>query len=167
MTSSTGDDLGAIPEQRFNSRRTSTLSYQNSDARHLRDPSHSRSPRNLIVVTPPPGLPLDQGHLGNILSMGPCNRLSQGILMPLFPSVGIWVICRPSSRRNNSRSWDVWIAEYHCSRIQLSKHCRTLPLPSHQRERHNDDTSYLGGLATRHRSRALEGDRNEKDDSAI
>ena len=110
MTSSTGHDLGATPEWRFNSRRTSTLSYENSGARHLCDPSYSRSPRNLIVVIPPPDLPLDQGHLGNVLSMGPRNRLSQGILMPLFPSVGIWVIYRPSSRRNNSCSSDVWTA---------------------------------------------------------
>jgi hypothetical protein len=143
MTSGAGHCLGTTPERRFQSRRTSTLSYQNSGARHLRDPSYSRSPRNLVVVIPPPDLPLDQGHLGSVLSTGPRSRLSQGILMPLFPSVGIWVVCRTSSRRNNSLSSDVWTAECHCSRIQLSKYRRTLPLPLHQREWHNDDTPYL------------------------
>ena len=97
MTSAAGHYLGATPERtRVESRRTSTLPYQKTGARDFRDHSHSRSPRNLLVVIPPPDLPLDQAHLGNVLSMGPRNRLSQGILMPLFSSVGISVICRPS-----------------------------------------------------------------------
>ncbi|KIJ70530.1 hypothetical protein HYDPIDRAFT_23631 [Hydnomerulius pinastri MD-312] len=83
-----GHSLGATPERsRLQPRRTSTLSYQNSNARDLRDRSHARSSRNLVVVIPPPDFPLDQGQLGNVLSMGPRHRLSQGILMPLFPSM--------------------------------------------------------------------------------
>lgn len=93
MTPATGRYLGASPERtRYQPRRTSTLSYQNSGARDPRDRSHARSTRNLVVVIPPPDLPLDQGHLGNVLSMGPRCRLAQGILMPLFSSVGIRVI---------------------------------------------------------------------------
>jgi hypothetical protein len=36
---------------------------------------------------PPPSLPHDHGHLGHTLSTGPRHRLSQGLLMPLFPTV--------------------------------------------------------------------------------
>ncbi|KAF9247076.1 hypothetical protein BU15DRAFT_57990 [Melanogaster broomeanus] len=80
--------LDATPEHpRLLPRRTSMLSYQNSGPRDLRDRNHARSPRNLVVVIPPPEFPLDQGQLGNVLSMGPRHRLSQGILMPLFPSM--------------------------------------------------------------------------------
>ncbi|KAG9317685.1 hypothetical protein JVU11DRAFT_1897 [Chiua virens] len=70
-------------------RRTSALSYQHSGPRELRDRSgsYSRGPRNLVVVIPPPEFPLDHGQLGNVLSMGPRHRLSQGSLMPLFPSM--------------------------------------------------------------------------------
>lgn len=131
-TSASGHFLGAAPEHtRFQPRRTSMLSYQNSGRRDLHGRSYSRSPRNLVVVIPPPDLPLNQGQLGNVLSMGPRHRLTQGILMPLFPSVGICTSCHPSSRRNNSPSSDVWTTECHRSRIQLSEHRWTLPLPSH------------------------------------
>ncbi|KAH7887710.1 hypothetical protein F5I97DRAFT_2011018 [Phlebopus sp. FC_14] len=65
--------------------RTLARSYQNSSARDLR--GHARSPRNLVVVIPPPDFPLNQSQLGNVLSMGPRHRLSQGILMPLFPTM--------------------------------------------------------------------------------
>ncbi|KAG8218874.1 hypothetical protein J3R82DRAFT_4553 [Butyriboletus roseoflavus] len=88
MTPTTGHYLGATSERtRYQLRRTSALSYQNSGARDSRDRSFARSPRNLVVVIPPPDFPLDQGQLGNVLSMGPRYRLSQGILMPLFPSM--------------------------------------------------------------------------------
>ncbi|KAF9221998.1 hypothetical protein BS17DRAFT_229063 [Gyrodon lividus] len=81
-------NLGSTPTRlRLQPRRTSMLSYQNSSARDHRDRSHARGPRNLVVVIPPPDFPLDQGQLGNVLSMGPRHRLSQGILMPLFPSI--------------------------------------------------------------------------------
>lgn len=90
MTPANGHHQGITPERtRYQLRRPSTLSYQNSGARDSRDRSYARSPRNLVVVIPPPDLPLDQGHLGNVLSMGPRYRLSQGILMPLFSSVRI------------------------------------------------------------------------------
>ncbi|KAF8558750.1 hypothetical protein OG21DRAFT_1481073 [Imleria badia] len=88
MNSASGHLLGAAPGRtRFQPRRTSTLSYQNSGRRDLHDRSYSRSPRNLVVVIPPPDLPLNQEQLGNVLAMGPRHRLSQGILMPLFPSM--------------------------------------------------------------------------------
>jgi len=67
-----------MPGSRF--RRTSSLTYNNSS---LRDRSSSRS-KPLIVVIPPLAL---HGQLGQTLSSGPLRRLSQGILMPLFPTV--------------------------------------------------------------------------------
>ena len=41
----------------------------------------------LVLVTPPASFTHEHGHLGNTLSSGPSHRLSQGILMPLYPSV--------------------------------------------------------------------------------
>ncbi|KAG2156095.1 hypothetical protein DEU56DRAFT_765534 [Suillus clintonianus] len=77
-----------FPERsKIQSRRTSTLSYQNSGVRDNRDRTLSRGSKSLIVVLPPPDFPLDHGQLGNVLSMGPRHRLSQGILMPLFPTM--------------------------------------------------------------------------------
>ncbi|KAF8845806.1 hypothetical protein BDN67DRAFT_301185 [Paxillus ammoniavirescens] len=81
-------DSRATPDRlRLHPRRTTMLSYQNSSTKDLRDRNHARGPRNLVVVIPPPDFPLDQGQLGNVLSMGPRHRLSQGILMPLFTSM--------------------------------------------------------------------------------
>ncbi|KAG2042809.1 hypothetical protein BDR03DRAFT_1005732 [Suillus americanus] len=78
----------SFPERsKFQSRRTSTLSYQNSGVRDNRDRTPSRASKSLIVVLPPPDFPVDHGQLGNVLSMGPRHRLSQGILMPLFPTM--------------------------------------------------------------------------------
>ncbi|KAG0709669.1 hypothetical protein DFH29DRAFT_9819 [Suillus ampliporus] len=77
-----------FPERsRIVPRRTSTLSYQNSGVRDNRDRNLSRGSKSLIVVLPPPDFPLDHGQLGNALSMGPRHRLSQGILIPLFPTM--------------------------------------------------------------------------------
>ena len=77
-----------LPERsKMQSRRTSTLTYQNSGVRDNRDRTLSRGSKNLIVVLPPPDFPLDHGQRGNV-SIGPRHRLSQGVLMPLFPTVG-------------------------------------------------------------------------------
>ena len=102
MISPPGQPPSAAPDRtRYHPHRTSSLSYQNSGSRDLRDRSHSRNPRNLVVVIPPPDLPLNQGQLGNVLSMGPRHRLSQGILMPLFPSVGNYDTRHPTSCYND------------------------------------------------------------------
>ncbi|KAG2348944.1 hypothetical protein BDR05DRAFT_986577 [Suillus weaverae] len=78
----------SFPERsKFQSRRTSTLSYQNSGVRDNRDRTPSRASKSLIVILPPADFPVDHGQLGNVLSMGPRHRLSQGILMPLFPTM--------------------------------------------------------------------------------
>ncbi|KAG1806772.1 uncharacterized protein HD556DRAFT_1224501 [Suillus plorans] len=84
-----GHSALSFPERsRFQSRRTSTLPYQNSGGvRENRDRTPSRASKSLIVVLPPSDFPMDHGQLGNMLSMGPRHRISQGILMPLFPTM--------------------------------------------------------------------------------
>ncbi|KAG2141733.1 uncharacterized protein EDB93DRAFT_621944 [Suillus bovinus] len=76
--------LGFPERSKFQSRRTSTLPYQNSGVRDNRDRTPSRASKYLIVVLPPPDFPVDHGQLGNL---GPRHRLSQGILMPLLPTM--------------------------------------------------------------------------------
>lgn len=70
-------------------RRVSTLAYHSSPLRDPRDRSNGRQSRWLIVVIPPASLVQDHGPLGNTLTSGPAQRLSQGILMPLQPTVRI------------------------------------------------------------------------------
>ncbi|EGO27552.1 hypothetical protein SERLADRAFT_413913 [Serpula lacrymans var. lacrymans S7.9] len=65
-------------------RRTSTLAYHNTGLRDTRDRSLHRVSRHLVVVVPPPDFPPDHRHVS---SLGPRERLSQGILMPLFPTM--------------------------------------------------------------------------------
>lgn len=65
----------------------SSISYQNSG---LRDPPARpvhRSYRFFVVVIPPLRLIQEHGQLGHTLASGPSHRLSEGIVMPLFPTV--------------------------------------------------------------------------------
>jgi hypothetical protein len=67
--------------------RKPSLCYQNSG---FRDPSSRpvhRNYRYFVVVIPPSCLLQEHGQLGHTLSFGPPHRLSQGIVMPLFPTV--------------------------------------------------------------------------------
>ncbi|KAJ7904550.1 hypothetical protein B0H14DRAFT_3421317 [Mycena olivaceomarginata] len=65
----------------------SSIVYTNSGLRESRERTVQRSSRSFVVVLPPPSLPHDHGHLGHTLSTGPRHRLSQGLLMPLFPTM--------------------------------------------------------------------------------
>ncbi|KAI0053536.1 hypothetical protein FA95DRAFT_1552023 [Auriscalpium vulgare] len=67
-------------------RRTSTLSYHNTPLRDIRD-RNPRQTRWLVVVIPPPSLSKTHGNLGHTLGSGPASRVSQGILMPLLPTM--------------------------------------------------------------------------------
>lgn len=69
------------------SRRISTLAYHNSPLRDLRERPNVRQSRWLIIVIPPTSLVEDHGPLGQTLTSGPVQRLSQGIVMPLQPTV--------------------------------------------------------------------------------
>lgn len=73
------------PGTRF--RRVSSIAYHNSSGlRETRGPNHGH-PKSFIVVIPPAMITRERGHLGHTLSTGPDHRLSQGILMPLFPTL--------------------------------------------------------------------------------
>ncbi|KAJ7047337.1 hypothetical protein C8F04DRAFT_3182 [Mycena alexandri] len=76
----------ADPASRFR-RAASSIVYHNSGLRESRERTVQRSSRSFVVVLPPPSLPQDHGHLGHTLSSGPRHRLSQGLLMPLFPTM--------------------------------------------------------------------------------
>lgn len=71
------------------SRKYSTLSYFNSGPREARDRVVQRtaSVRWLVIVVPPLSVVTEQGRLGHTLAIGSPERLSQGILMPLYPTV--------------------------------------------------------------------------------
>lgn len=73
------------PAARF--KRVSTLAYHTSGLREPRERSSQRSSKSLIVVIPPASFSREHGQLGHTLSSGPPSRLTNGILMPLFPTV--------------------------------------------------------------------------------
>lgn len=119
----------SFPERsKFQSRKTSSLSYQNSGARDNRDRTPSRASKSLIVVLPPPDFPVDHGQLGTVLSMGPHHRLSQGMLMPLFPTVG-----GPSNQVMSVLTLGLDVRAAHCNRtgVQFPEHCGLVSLLPH------------------------------------
>ena len=62
---------------------TSVLGYNQSSREH----SRHRVSRWLVLVLPPAFVTQSQGVFGTTLSSGPSSRLSQGLLMPLYPTV--------------------------------------------------------------------------------
>lgn len=62
---------------------TSVLGYNQSSREH----SRHRVSRWLILVLPPAFITQSQGAFGSTLSSGPSSRLSQGLLIPLYPTV--------------------------------------------------------------------------------
>ncbi len=77
--------LAQDPGARF--RRVSSLAYHSTGLRDARERSTQKSFKSFIIVTPPPSFLNEYGQLGHTLSSGPSHRLSQGLLMPLFPTV--------------------------------------------------------------------------------
>ena len=71
------------------SRKGSTLAYVNMGIRDTRERPNPPRSKWLVVVIPPAALSQDHGALGHTLTQGPRARLSQGILMPLFPTVSL------------------------------------------------------------------------------
>ncbi|KAK0230732.1 hypothetical protein IW262DRAFT_426261 [Armillaria fumosa] len=68
-------------------RKVSSLAYHSSGFRESRERTSQRNFKSFVVVIPPPSLLQEHGQLGHTLSVGPQHRLSQGILMPLFPTL--------------------------------------------------------------------------------
>ena len=80
-----GSTVTESPGSRF--RRISNIAYTASNLRDVRQPRSTM--KWLLVVSPPEFLSRQYGVLGHTLSSGPSSRLSQGILMPLFPTVSL------------------------------------------------------------------------------
>jgi len=93
-------------------RRVSTLAYHSSPLRDPRDRSSGRQSRWLITVIPPASLVQDHGPLGHTLTSGPTQRLSQGILMPLQPTVRVHVSF--TNGLLNVVRLDVWPTHRYC-----------------------------------------------------
>ena len=67
-------------------RKVSTLSYNNSGLVN-REQRLTQKQKWLVLVLPPPSLTREPPLLGHTLSSAPEGRFSNGILMPLFPTV--------------------------------------------------------------------------------
>jgi len=75
--------LSETPTRMPNRITTSVLGYNQSN----RERSRQRTSRWLVLVLPPSLVTQSQGAFGNTLSSGPISRLSQGFLLPLYPTV--------------------------------------------------------------------------------
>ncbi|KAI9448059.1 hypothetical protein H4582DRAFT_2068615 [Lactarius indigo] len=82
-------DLNSHPSAGAPFRRVSTLAYHNSPFRlgEPRERTTTRQSRWLVVVIPPAWLVQEHGPIGHTLASGPPQRLAQGVLMPLLPTM--------------------------------------------------------------------------------
>ncbi|KAH9062726.1 hypothetical protein EDB87DRAFT_1605592 [Lactarius vividus] len=82
-------DVNSHPSAGAPFRRVSTLAYHNSPFRlgESRERTTTRQSRWLIVVIPPAWLVQEHGPIGHTLASGPPQRLAQGVLMPLLPTM--------------------------------------------------------------------------------
>ncbi|KAH9179730.1 hypothetical protein EDB89DRAFT_1922883 [Lactarius sanguifluus] len=82
-------DMNSHPSASAPFRRVSTLAYHNSPFRlgEPRERTTTRQSRWLIVVIPPAWLVQEHGPIGHTLASGPPQRLAQGVLMPLLPTM--------------------------------------------------------------------------------
>lgn len=96
MPNGLGIDLDPSPTPRGRSspvpdplsiRKVSSLQYINTGPREARERAEKRGMKWLVVVVPPASLTQEHGHLGHTLSVGSPDRLSQGILMPLYSTM--------------------------------------------------------------------------------
>ena len=75
------------PAPEHSLRKVSSIGYIHSGPREARERVVQRSVRWLVVVVPPASFAHEHGHLGHTLTVGSPERLSQGILMPLYSTV--------------------------------------------------------------------------------
>lgn len=68
-------------------RKTSSVVYINSGVKDTRERVANRSLKWLVVIFPPASFSREHGSFGHALSSGPDDRLSNGLLMPLYPTV--------------------------------------------------------------------------------
>lgn len=72
-------------------RKGSSVTYIQSGPREARERVVQRGVRWLVVVIPPLSVITDQARFGHTLSVGSPEKLPQGILMPLFPTVRLYI----------------------------------------------------------------------------
>ncbi|KAF9009033.1 hypothetical protein BDQ17DRAFT_1349409 [Cyathus striatus] len=82
LAASTPPDLPAARP-----RKVSSIHYHSSPLRDSRERTPHRSHKSLVIVIPPNSLIQQHGQLGHTLSTGPQHRLSQGVMMPLLPTM--------------------------------------------------------------------------------
>ncbi|KAF5387668.1 hypothetical protein D9615_000440 [Tricholomella constricta] len=68
-------------------RKISSIAYHTSGLRESRERTPQRGSKVFVIIIPPTSFTQEHGQLGNTLSSGPRHRLSQGMLMPLFPTM--------------------------------------------------------------------------------
>lgn len=79
--------MSPVPDGLGSIRKVSSLPYINSGPREARERVVQRGMRWLVVVVPPRSFADEHGNLGHTLAVGSSDRLSQGILMPLYSTV--------------------------------------------------------------------------------
>lgn len=67
--------------------RKSSIAYNTSSLRETKDRSAQRPVKPLVIVIPPPSLIPNYAQASAAISLGPPNRVLQGTIMPLLPSV--------------------------------------------------------------------------------
>ena len=78
---------GPSPDTPSRGKRSSSIPFHSATFREVKDRGSQRTGKSPIIVVPPSTLIQEHGQHGHTLSNGPYHRLSQGVVMPLFPSV--------------------------------------------------------------------------------
>ncbi|KDR83704.1 hypothetical protein GALMADRAFT_133125 [Galerina marginata CBS 339.88] len=78
---------GTSPDTPSRARRSGSIPYHNTGFRETKERAAQRSGKSLIIVIPPPTLIQEHGQHPHTISSGPYHRLSQGVVMSLFPSM--------------------------------------------------------------------------------
>ncbi|KAG6916287.1 hypothetical protein DXG01_007528 [Tephrocybe rancida] len=68
-------------------RKISSIAYHSSGLKESRERTLQRTPKAFVIIVPPSSLIQEHGQLGNTLASGPRHRLSNGLLMPLLPTM--------------------------------------------------------------------------------
>ena len=118
------------------------LGYNQSGREH----SRHRVSRWLVLVLPPAFVTQSQGAFGTRLSSGPSSRLSQGLLIPLYPTVNQSVLRLSEDREFYSmtaftlKSSDVCAIGRDRARIQFPEYRGDLFVYAHRRSRYTVHT---------------------------
>lgn len=106
-----------------------------------RDGPRRRTSRWLVLVIPPSFITESQGAFGHTLSSGPSSRLSQGLLLPLYPTVNIPLLKPSECCVSDSlvsfqlKFLDVCAIDRDRAGIQFPEYCRDLSVHARQRSR--------------------------------